>query len=95
MVTRYLYLVLIALSLTLSGCGQPLEVGDETYPTYGFLNEDSDKSKNVCYETSTGNVVLSVVLVETLVAPVYFVGFSIFNPVRMKKGIDDDCSFDD
>jgi hypothetical protein len=74
-----------ALSLMLAGCGKPLNVGEKEYPTYGFLNEDSNKSDQLCYEVSIGNIVWSVLLIHTVVAPIYFIGFSIFNPVGVKN----------
>lgn len=85
--------LLAGLSLMLSACGQPLQVADKTYPTYGFINEDSAKSEKMCYEVSFGNIFWGLFLVETLVAPVYFFGFSLFNPVSA-KGADGKCGID-
>ena len=72
----------------LAGCGHPQEltVNGKTkeYPTYGLFNQDTSKSENVCYEPSFGNVVWSVIGIENIVMPVYFIGFSIFNPVSVK-----------
>lgn len=80
----------MAATLLLSACGQSrdLNVNGNTkhYPTYGFFNESTDRSKNVCYELSVGNVVWSIILIETIVAPIYFIGFSLFNPVDVKTG---------
>lgn len=85
---------LVTLSVFFSGCGQELVVKGKTYPTYGFLNMDKYRSDNVCYDVSIGNVIWSVILIETVIAPVYFVGFSIFNPVRMKNSTTDKCNID-
>ena len=86
--------LLIASMLT--GCGAPrgLTVDGKVkeYPTYGFLNQDTSKSEKVCYEVSVGNIVWSVLLVETIIAPIYFIGFSLFNPVRVKDG--QSCNID-
>jgi hypothetical protein len=68
----------------LAGCGHPLQVANKEYPTYGLFNTDSSKSDKMCYEVSVGNVVWSIILIETIVAPVYFVGWSLFNPVHPK-----------
>lgn len=87
-------LMAVIASLMLAACGQPLTVGDKTYPTYGLLNKETRKSKNVCYEVSVGNIFWSFILIETVIAPIYFIGFDINDPVRLKKGPDDDCSFD-
>ena len=54
------------------------------YPTYGFFNQDELRSDKVCYRLSIGNVVWSVLLIETIIAPVYFVGFDLFEPVSVK-----------
>lgn len=86
-------IALCLLVVLLTGCGRPLTVDGKTYPTYGFANSDTHKSNNVCYEVSFGNVVWSFILIETLIAPVYFTGWSIMNPVRVKQGPNDDCSF--
>ena len=82
---------LIALILSVSlltACGRPMDIttatGTKEYPTYGLFNESTDKSKNVCYKISVGNVVWSIVLIETIVMPVYFVGFSLYNPIGPK-----------
>ena len=87
-------LLIIALSVLLAGCGRPLTNEKRVYPTYGIVNETSNKSSNVCYEVSLGNVVWSIVLIETLIAPIYFIGWSLYNPVRMKKSPIDQCAFD-
>lgn len=90
--------VVVALSLFAAGCGKPQYLGDgkdqKYYPTYGLFNEGSSKSRHVCYEISVGNVVWSIILIETIIFPLYFVGWSIYNPARLKRGPDDQCTFD-
>ncbi len=92
-------LSITALSILLVGCGEPKYLGENSqrkfYPTYGIINESSSRSKHACYEISIGTIVWSVILVETLVAPAYFIGWSLYNPVRLKHGQDDECTFDD
>jgi hypothetical protein len=92
--TKRLLVILVVMSFVLSACGQPLTTSTKTYPTYGLLNEGGSKSKDVCYEMSVGNVVWSIILVETIIAPIYFIGFSLYNPVRMKKDASDQCTYD-
>jgi uncharacterized protein YceK len=81
----------------LAGCGQPavittMDGKTQKYPTYGFLNQSTNKSDKVCYEYSVGNVVWSVIGFGTVVIPVYIVGFSLFNPVSAKT--DKGCGID-
>lgn len=89
----------MALSILLvAGCGEPKFLGkggkQTYYPTYGLFNESSSRSKNVCYAISVGNVIWSIILVETIIFPIYFVGFSLWNPVRVKEGPDDQCTYE-
>ena len=84
--------LLLAVVVLLTGCGTPLNAGGKTYPTYGFFNADSSKSDKMCYEVSIGNVVWSAILIETVVVPIYFVGFSLFNPTHLK--VNGSCGID-
>jgi hypothetical protein len=77
----------------LTGCGEPMRVNGKNYPSYGLFNESTSKSKNMCYEISAGNVIWSIVTFETVFIPVYFVGWSIFNPVGLKD-VNGNCGID-
>lgn len=88
--------ILISASLSLlTACGNPasFNVNNKVkeYPTYGFINSNTQKSEKICYEVSVGNIIWSIILFETVAAPVYFVGFSLFNPVSNKSD-DGTCS---
>lgn len=90
---KKLAVLIVLLAVVLSGCARPLTVDDVTYPTYGVFNEQTNKSKNVCYQVSGGNVFWAIILVETLIFPIYFVGWDLWEPVRKKTSPEDDCSF--
>jgi hypothetical protein len=79
------FMVVMIMALSLAGCGDPMEIKGTMVPTYGLFNED-DKFENVEYEISIGNVIWSIILIETIFMPVYFIGFSLFEPVGMKDG---------
>ena len=91
---KRVFIALIVASLVLSGCGHPMDIGSKHYPTYGLINESSSRSGQMCYEISVGNVIWSIILIETIIMPIYFVGWSLYNPVRAKKSKDDQCTFD-
>ena len=80
------FTALTMLVLTLTACGKPYYSVEnkKEYPTYGLLNQDSIKSDKMCYELSIGNIVWSVLLINTVVAPIYFIGFSLYNPIGEK-----------
>lgn len=54
---------------------------------YGLANEDLYKCEDIQYEMCFGNIFWSVVLIETVAAPIYFIGWSLYEPVKIKKGI--------
>jgi len=66
------------------GCGDTKKIGNNIYDTYGFINSGEKRNENVEYKIIIGNVVWSILLVETIVAPLYFWGFSIYEPVGLK-----------
>ena len=74
-----------AASLMVSACGTPKTLDGKEYPTYGLFNAGDSMSEKVCYETSIGNVIWGILLIETLIAPVYFFGFSMYEPVSLKS----------
>jgi len=53
--------------------------------TYGFINESEVKVPCINYEVSIGNVIWSVILIETVAVPIYMIGFSIMEPVSVDE----------
>lgn len=66
------------------GCGDQKNIDGITYDTYGLFNKSEKKNPDIQYEIVVGNVIWSIILIETIVAPVYFLGFSIYEPVGKK-----------
>lgn len=77
----------IGLSLCLLACAQRKTIDGVTYDTYGLLSADEKRNPDIQYEIVWGNVFWSIVLFETAIAPIYFFGFSIFEPVAKKSAI--------
>jgi hypothetical protein len=77
-------LMVIALLSFSAGCGEDKKINGVWYETYGLINKHEVKDSNIRYRTIVGNVVWGIILVETLVAPVYFFGFSMYEPVGPK-----------
>ena len=76
-------LVVLALALMLFGvlsCGTDRRINGKVCETYGIFNKDDVRCPNVRYCTIVGNVVWGILLLKTIVAPVYFFGFSIQEP---------------
>ena len=73
------------------GCGKEKVIEGRTYKPIGVVNiivDDSSllepKYKNIQYGICWGNIIWGIILSETLIAPIYFFGFSMFNPVNKK-----------
>jgi hypothetical protein len=81
----FIVLLLAIVSLNFVGCSESLTIknGDVVKP-YGLANRDTDMKPNVNYKVCTGNVVWGVVLCETIIAPIYFFGFDLYEPVSEK-----------
>lgn len=71
----------ILISCMLSGCASPKTFGGVTAKPYGFANESTNKLSGVEYRISLLNVFAAVLLVETIIVPVYIIGWDLFEPV--------------
>jgi hypothetical protein len=69
----------------LSGCAGSREINGKTYEPYGLFNEETVKDDNVTYQVSAGSVIVSIVFCESIVVPVYVVGWDLYEPVKMKN----------
>ena len=85
--------VILALVIATTSCGGALKPVNpmNAYPSYGIFDDDTNKSKNVCYKMSPMSVVLSIIFIETVIIPVYFVGWDLWDPFRMKTSPTDNC----
>jgi len=66
------------------GCADDFVVDGKKYETYGLFNKDEVCNPDVEYQVVWGNVIWGALLFETAIAPIYFFGFSIFEPVGFK-----------
>ena len=75
-------LILIVIICSLPSCAaEDKTIDGTTYGTYGIFNESEMKNPNIRYEISTGSVVISIIFCETIIIPIYFVGWDLFQPV--------------
>jgi len=86
----FIFICLVA--LIFSSCGKPKMIDGKMYKTVGLIemhsksNVANDYSKDIEYEVCWGNVIWGCVLAETIIAPIYFFGFSMFNPIEKVGG---------
>lgn len=74
----------LASTLLLSACGNDKTINGKNYQTYGVFNEDANKDDGIKYEVSAGSVIWAIILCETVVFPVYIVGWDLWQPVKAK-----------
>lgn len=78
-------LLLLALTLMIVGCAdeKTFQKADGTTFTaepFGWMNT-SKKIEGVRYDINPGNIVWSIILGETVIAPVLFTGLALWEPV--------------
>jgi hypothetical protein len=83
----------------LTGCGDPKTiptvVGQDdygnsitrnvTYGTYGLFSSGYSQNKDIEYRVIWGNVIWGCLLFETIIMPIYFFGFSMYEPVGVLR----------
>jgi len=82
---RFVSIILIISFLTVfCSCGSTKVIDGTKYDTYGLLNKDDNRNPDIKYRVIIGNIVWSVILCETIIAPIYFLGFSMYEPTGIK-----------
>ena len=71
--------------VAVTGCGDNRIIDGVEYETYGLLSKEENKCDDIQYEPVWGNIVWGCLLFTTVIAPVYFFGFSMYEPI-CKKG---------
>jgi hypothetical protein len=78
-------LLVLVFIFSIIGCGESRVLGGVEYETYGLFNKEEHRSSKVKYRLIMGNIIWGVILCGTIVMPIYFFGFSMYEPVRMKN----------
>ena len=77
-------LAAVLLVTVLLACASPKVIDGKMYDTYGPLNEQK-KSEDITYAPSFWSILWSVAFFQSIAAPVYFLGFDLFEPVKKKE----------
>lgn len=77
-----LIILIVIISFSVLSCGKPivLEPGELANP-YGVFSKE-DKNESATYKMSTGNIIWSILLVETIVAPIILIGWKLWVPIE-------------
>jgi len=77
--------IILLVVAVLAGCGTPRTINGKHHDTVGLLSDESERDPCVRYKTIVGNAVWGTILFGTVAAPVYFFGFSLYEPVGAKS----------
>ena len=77
-------MVLVFMVMIMVGCGDNKTINGKTYGTYGLFNKEDGRNEDIQYEIIYGNIAWSVILSGTIVAPIYFLGFSMYEPIGVR-----------
>lgn len=74
----------LAVSIALASCADSRVIDGKRYEPYGIANKEEHKDPDIVYRMDAWSVVFSVVFVETLIVPVYIIGWKLWEPVKAK-----------
>ena len=77
---------IVVTMLLLAGCADEMVICGQSVKPYGLLDDDDEVLDHVDYDTVVGNVIWSALTIQTIVLPVYFIGFAIREPSGLKAG---------
>lgn len=85
---KYFLFIFVTL-LLLSSCAEDkmmrIDGKDVLVEAYGIANVDTRKNDRVEYEISAGSVVCAVIFCETIIAPIYIIGWDLYEPYKVKE----------
>lgn len=78
---KSIVIIICFLCFFITACGSNKVIDGITYETYGLINENDKKASHIKYEPIYGNIIWGVLLSGTIIAPIWFFGYSMFEPV--------------
>ena len=78
---KKLLVTMVLVGMLLSGCDNAKKINGRVYQTYGVVNKDDIKDPNVRYKISTGSVIVAIIFSETVLIPLYVLGWDLYEPV--------------
>lgn len=74
-------IVAIVFCITIIGCADSKVINGKEVEPYGLINKNQVKQDNVHYRVCNESIIWGIILFETIVMPIYFFGFSLYEPV--------------
>lgn len=77
-------LSLLMMLLLLTACGKPQTIQGHYCDTYGLLSNKPKDCLQYDYRTDIGSIVAAVIFSETIIVPIYCIGFDLKEPLPEK-----------
>jgi hypothetical protein len=74
-----------ALCLSLTACNNYKTIDGVRYNTFGLVNLTIVASPDIEYEISIGSAIFALLFFETVIVPIYILGWDIMQPVGKKS----------
>lgn len=76
--------ILLLFVVSTIGCSRDKTLEGKTYIPYGLATKEQHQNPNVAYRVRVLNIILAVILVETIIVPIYIVGWDLWEPYDLK-----------
>ena len=77
-------LIILLLAVLFISCAENKTIDGKVIPPYGLFNEEAVKDSTIIYQVSPGSVIFGIVFIETVIAPIYVVGWDLFEAVKKR-----------
>ncbi len=78
-------LMLIGACVMLVGCDNDKTINGKHYDVYGLANKEANQDPDIVYELSAGSVICAIIFSETVIVPIYVIGWDLWQPVKARK----------
>ena len=78
------YIGIAITSILLMSCASEQTIDGKQVEPYGLFNRDTKQDTSVMYDVSAGSAIVGIVFSETIIVPVYIVGWDLYQPVKAK-----------
>jgi hypothetical protein len=87
---KFLLVLIVCVAMMFVGCASPKNINGKVVKPQGIFTID-DKDPNIHYQVSMGNVIWSIVGIETVIIPVWLIGWQLWEPGYAKQANTDQC----
>jgi hypothetical protein len=85
--------IILIISILLTSCAREKKIiftnedGTKTekiVTPFGLINEYDQRNNDVAYKINVGNIIWSVIAIETIIVPVILIGWQLYEPIGLR-----------